>query len=58
MNGVLGPYTIKPDQMSLVNPLCILAFIPLFESVVYPGLEKYLSIKFVRENGVFYNLKY
>lgn len=40
MNGVIGPYTIKPDQMSLVNPLCILALIPFFQSVAYPALAK------------------
>ncbi|XP_052870615.1 peptide transporter family 1-like, partial [Anopheles cruzii] len=40
MNGELGGFTIKPDQMQVINPLLILAFIPVFESVVYPGLSK------------------
>lgn len=40
MNGDLGFYVIKPDQMQMVNPLLILAFIPLFDSVVYPLLSR------------------
>lgn len=40
MTGELGPYTIKPDQLQVVNPLLILGFIPLFSYVVYPMLAK------------------
>lgn len=40
MNGEIGAFTIKPDQMQVINPLLILAFIPFFESLVYPVLEK------------------
>lgn len=40
MNGQLWWYTIKPDQMQVVNPVLILAFIPLFESIIYPILAK------------------
>lgn len=40
MTGELGPYTIKPDQLQVVNPLLILAFIPLFQYAVYPMLAK------------------
>ena len=40
MNGDIGTYTIKPDQMSVVNPLLILILIPLFESVMYPSFKK------------------
>ncbi|XP_053389914.1 solute carrier family 15 member 2-like [Mercenaria mercenaria] len=36
--GALG--TVKPDQMQALNPLLILALIPLFEKVVYPLLDK------------------
>lgn len=35
MNGDLGFYTIKPDQMQVVNPFLILLFIPLCEFVIY-----------------------
>ncbi|XP_001653236.2 peptide transporter family 1 [Aedes aegypti] len=40
MNGEIGAFTIKPDQMQVINPLLILAFIPFFEGLVYPVLEK------------------
>ncbi|GAB0094457.1 hypothetical protein DMENIID0001_097630 [Sergentomyia squamirostris] len=40
MNGAVGPITIKPDQMQVINPLLILAFIPLFDFVLYPVLAK------------------
>lgn len=40
MNGDIGFYTIKPDQMQVVMPFLILACIPLFETVVYPILRK------------------
>lgn len=39
MNGDLGFYTIKPDQMQVINPLLILVFIPLYEVVFYPLLN-------------------
>ncbi|XP_035784867.1 peptide transporter family 1-like [Anopheles albimanus] len=40
MDGEFAGYTIKPDQIQVINPLLILAFIPLFESFVYPALAK------------------
>lgn len=40
MTGELGTYTIKPDQLQVVNPLLILGFIPLFSYAVYPMLAK------------------
>ncbi|XP_071444885.1 peptide transporter family 1-like [Hetaerina americana] len=40
MDGVMGSFTLKPDQMQVVNPVLILAFIPLFESVIYPLFAK------------------
>lgn len=45
MDGYIGFYTILPDQMQVVNPLLILAFIPLFQYVIYPALEKCKIIK-------------
>lgn len=36
MDGDIGVYTLLPDQMQVINPLLILAFIPLFTYVVYP----------------------
>lgn len=40
MDGDIGFVTIKPDQMQVINPLLILAFIPLYEVLFYPLLEK------------------
>ncbi|XP_077302119.1 peptide transporter family 1-like [Arctopsyche grandis] len=39
MNGDLGGFILKPDQMQVVNPLLILIFIPLFEVAIYPALK-------------------
>lgn len=39
MDGDLGFYTIKPDQMQVINPLLILVFIPLYEVIFYPLLN-------------------
>lgn len=41
MDGyVSSKFTIKPDQIQVLNPLLALVFIPLFNFVVYPVLEK------------------
>lgn len=39
MDGDIGFYTIKPDQMQVINPLLILTFIPLYELIFYPLLS-------------------
>ncbi|KAG5684406.1 hypothetical protein PVAND_013641 [Polypedilum vanderplanki] len=39
MNGDLGWFTIKPDQMQVINPFLILVFIPLYEVAFYPLLN-------------------
>ncbi|XP_018792903.1 PREDICTED: peptide transporter family 1-like [Bactrocera latifrons] len=38
MDGDMGSWNIKPDQMQLINPFLILAFIPLYELAFYPLL--------------------
>ncbi|KAL4148725.1 hypothetical protein QTP88_002894 [Uroleucon formosanum] len=42
MNGRINflNWTMKPDQMQVMNPLLILFFIPVFETIVYPLLAK------------------
>ncbi|ODM93509.1 Solute carrier family 15 member 1 [Orchesella cincta] len=41
MNGhIAGGFGIKPDQMQVANPILVLAFIPLFDRVIYPLLAK------------------
>nr|AQX43163.1 NPF family transporter [Pinus pinaster] len=44
MNGHvswLGNVVIRPDQMQAIDPLLVLIFIPLFDQVLYPFLEKH-----------------
>ncbi|XP_044758096.1 peptide transporter family 1-like isoform X2 [Coccinella septempunctata] len=40
MDGNIGFYTILPDQFQLINPLLIMAFIPIFQYIVYPVFQK------------------
>lgn len=40
MDGTLGATTILPDQLQIVNPLFILALVPIFEAFVYPVFTK------------------
>ena len=41
MNGSIGSFSIKPDQMQLLNPALILLLIPLFDMFIYPAFAKY-----------------
>ncbi|XP_054707917.1 solute carrier family 15 member 1-like [Uloborus diversus] len=41
MDGVIGNFQIKPDQMQVMNPIFIILFIPLFDFVIYPLLDKF-----------------
>lgn len=36
-----GYYTIKPDQMQIVMQVLLIAFIPFFETVIYPALARF-----------------
>lgn len=36
MNGQVGPFSIKPEQMGVFNAVLILALIPAFERIIYP----------------------
>lgn len=40
MDGDVGAFTIKPDQMQVVNPVLIIALIPLFDAFIYPQLAR------------------
>jgi solute carrier family 15 (oligopeptide transporter), member 1 len=39
MDGDLGFYVVKPDQMQVANSFMILVFIPVFQYVIYPLLK-------------------
>jgi POT family proton-dependent oligopeptide transporter len=40
-----------PDQIGLVNPLFVLAFIPLFTYVVYPAINRFFPLTPLRKIG-------
>ncbi|CAG9803481.1 unnamed protein product [Chironomus riparius] len=40
MNGDIGFYKIKPDQMIVFNSVLVILLIPLFDRFVYPFMEK------------------
>ncbi|XP_076649962.1 peptide transporter family 1 isoform X2 [Halictus rubicundus] len=40
MDGQIGNWLLQPDQMQVLNPLLVLAFIPLFQTCIYPLMEK------------------
>lgn len=40
MDGDIGIYTVKADQMQVFSPLLILVFIPLYDVLFYPLLNK------------------
>ncbi|XP_017114568.1 peptide transporter family 1 isoform X2 [Drosophila elegans] len=39
MDGDMGSWDIKPDQLQVLNPLLILLFIPLYDVAFYPVLS-------------------
>lgn len=41
MNGDIGFYHLKPDQMQMLNSILLLVMLPLFEAVVYPFLRRF-----------------
>ncbi|XP_043278431.1 peptide transporter family 1 isoform X2 [Venturia canescens] len=40
MDGLIGNFILKADQMQVVNPLFIVIFIPIFETCIYPIMAK------------------
>lgn len=45
LNGKLGKWMIKPDQFQAINPIFIVALVPLFDFVLYPLFSKYNILK-------------
>lgn len=39
MDGDMGSWDLKPDQLQVLNPLLILVFIPLYDVAFYPALR-------------------
>jgi solute carrier family 15 (oligopeptide transporter), member 1 len=44
MNGQVGSLNIKPEQMTVVNPVLILLLIPIFDRIIYPAFARYTTI--------------
>jgi proton-dependent oligopeptide transporter, POT family len=40
MDLQVGSYTLKPSQLSAMNPILVLAIIPLFQTGLYPWIER------------------
>ena len=40
MNGQLGSFELRSDQLQALNPVLVLILIPLYDVVIYPVLEK------------------
>lgn len=40
MNGDIGFYIIQPDQMQITNGILVLLFVPIFDTVIYPLMNK------------------
>lgn len=54
MNGDLGWYTIKPDQMIVLNSILVLLLIPFFERIGYGLLQK-IGVKSMLHRMIFGN---
>ncbi|MFH4976393.1 hypothetical protein AB6A40_003102 [Gnathostoma spinigerum] len=51
MDGRIGPFTILPDQMNILNPLLVLILVPLFEAVIYPTVRRCCTVTPLRKMG-------
>ena len=40
MNRAIGRWTLKPEQLQVLNALLVLPMIPLFDKVIYPALRR------------------
>lgn len=49
MDGRVGQITILPDQVSVLNPIMILALVPLFEISIYPMARKIVKVTPLRK---------
>src|SRR6218665_1508419 len=43
MNGNIGSFGIKPDQIQVINPLLVIAMVPVFEWAIYPAMDKFTN---------------
>lgn len=38
MDGIIGSFLVKPDQMQIIDPLLVLILVPAFDIYIYPKL--------------------
>ncbi|QDT68036.1 Dipeptide and tripeptide permease A [Planctomycetes bacterium MalM25] len=48
---VLG-WTMKPSQVQAVNPILVLILVPLFATVIYPAVNRFIEVTPLRKIGV------
>ncbi len=52
MNREVLGFNILPSQMQALNPLMILAFVPLFNMVIYPAINRVFPLTPLRKVGI------
>jgi solute carrier family 15 oligopeptide transporter 1 len=40
LNGDLGAFVMQPDMMQVINPIIVVLLVPLFETLLFPCLDK------------------
>ena len=50
--NVLGLFTLLPEQVQIVNGLLVLAFIPLFNYVLYPAMDRLFALTPIRKMAI------
>ena len=50
--NVLGLFTLLPEQVQIVNGLLVLAFIPLFNYVLYPAADRFFPLTPLRKIAI------
>jgi len=41
MDRKIGAVTVTPDQVPVLNPICILFLIPIYDKIIYPTIQKW-----------------
>lgn len=52
MNRTVWGYTVEPAALQAINPILVLAFIPLFAYVVYPAVNRWFVLTPLRKVGI------
>lgn len=52
LDGRVGHFSILPEQIHAINPVCVLILVPIFEGWVYPALRKITRVTPLRKMAV------